>query len=47
MKILVTGGSAFIGSSIVESLSNDHEVLAPSSKELDLTKSNLLHKEFN
>jgi len=39
MKILVTGGSAFIGSSIVESLSNDHEVLAPSSKELDLTKS--------
>ncbi len=38
MKILVTGGSAFIGASIVESLNNENKVSAPTSKELDVTE---------
>lgn len=36
MKILVTGGSGFIGKNLVEYLSQKHEVLAPSHNELDL-----------
>ena len=39
MKILVTGGSAFIGASIAESLNDKNQVSAPTSKELDVTES--------
>ena len=37
MRILVTGGSGFIGRNLVEHLSRSHEVLAPTHAELDLT----------
>lgn len=36
MKILVTGGSGFIGRHLAEELSEDHSVLSPTRKELDL-----------
>jgi len=42
MKILVTGSSGFIGSSIVEAFRNTYDILAPSSNELDLTKSSVV-----
>ena len=35
-KILITGGSGFIGKNLVEHLSQTHKVHAPSSQELDL-----------
>ena len=39
-RILLTGGSGFIGKNILESfLAKKHEIIAPSSKELDLTNS--------
>lgn len=37
MKILVTGGSGFVGRNLVEHLGGRHEVLAPSHAELELT----------
>ena len=37
MKILLTGGGGFIGRNVREHLSRDHEVLAPTHTELDLT----------
>jgi GDP-L-fucose synthase len=37
MKILVTGGSGFIGRNLVEHLQESHEVLAPTHAELELT----------
>lgn len=37
MKVLVTGGSGFIGQSMVACLSPKHDVLAPPRAELDLT----------
>lgn len=37
MKILVTGGSGFIGRNIIESFSSRHHVLAPTHRQLDLT----------
>jgi len=37
MRILVTGGSGFIGRNLVEHLRRGHEVLAPTHGELDLT----------
>jgi GDP-L-fucose synthase len=37
MRVLVTGGSGFIGHNLVEHLSRSHEVLAPTHAELDLT----------
>jgi len=37
MRILLTGGSGFIGRNLVEHLSRDHEVFAPTHADLDLT----------
>ena len=39
MKILITGGSGFIGRSLIKALNQEHEVFSPSSQELDLTNS--------
>ena len=39
MKILITGGSGFIGRSLVKALNQEYDVFAPSSKELDITNS--------
>ena len=36
MRILITGGSGFIGRNLAEQLGSRYEVLAPSSGELDL-----------
>lgn len=36
MKILITGGSGFIGRNLIEYLSQKHEIFAPTHKELDL-----------
>lgn len=38
MRILVTGGSGFIGRNLVQHFASTYEVLAPSSAELDLLK---------
>ena len=38
MRILVTGGSGFIGRNLAEQFASTYEVLAPSSAELDLLK---------
>ena len=38
MRILITGGSGFIGRNLAEQLASVYEVLAPSSSELDLLK---------
>ena len=35
MKILITGGSGFIGRNLIKSLKEDNEVFYPNSKELD------------
>ncbi len=37
MKVFLTGGRGFLGRNLVEGLGKDIEILAPSSKELDLT----------
>jgi GDP-L-fucose synthase len=37
MKLLITGGSGFIGRNLVEQLGPDHEILAPTHAELELT----------
>jgi UDP-glucose 4-epimerase len=47
MRILVTGGSGFIGRNLVEHLSRSHEVLAPTHDELDLTDSVALDRWFS
>ena len=39
MKILITGGSGFIGRSLIKALNQEHDVFSPSSKELDVTNS--------
>ena len=36
MRILITGGSGFIGRNLAEQLAGTYELLAPSSAELDL-----------
>jgi len=36
MKILITGGSGFIGKNLVEYFSDKHDILSPGHKELDL-----------
>jgi UDP-glucose 4-epimerase len=47
MRILVTGGSGFIGRNLVEHLSRDHEVLAPTHAELDLADPGALDGWFS
>ena len=42
MRVLFTGGNGFIGKNIVPLLRQDHEVLAPSSSELDMRDANAL-----
>jgi UDP-glucose 4-epimerase len=37
MKILVTGGSGFVGRNLVKALNKDYDVYSPTSNELDLT----------
>ena len=37
MKILITGGSGFVGRNLVKTLNKDYDVYSPSSSELDLT----------
>lgn len=47
MRILITGGNGFIGSYLKKHLSIQHEVIAPSSKELDLIDSVSVSNFFN
>ena len=44
MKILITGGSGFIGRNLIKVLKQEHEVFSPSSTDLDLTDSNAVDK---
>jgi UDP-glucose 4-epimerase len=46
MRILLTGGSGFIGRNLAEYLRRDHEVLAPGRTELDLTDPDALDRWF-
>jgi UDP-glucose 4-epimerase len=47
MRVLVTGGSGFIGRNLVEHLSRSHEVLAPGRAELDLADPRSLDAWFS
>jgi UDP-glucose 4-epimerase len=40
MKVLVTGGSGFIGRNLIEGLASKYDIYAPSRSELDLTDEN-------
>jgi UDP-glucose 4-epimerase len=44
MKVFLTGGRGFLGRNLVEGLGKDIEILAPSSKELDLTDQSAVEK---
>jgi len=46
MKILVTGGSGFIGKNIIEYFSDIHQLYYPTSKELNLINSEEVHSWF-
>lgn len=46
MKILITGASGFIGKYLKNYFSNKHEVITPTSKELDLTNEELVSDFF-
>ena len=46
MKILITGGSGFIGKNLVEYFSKRHEVSAPSHKELELADDDAVRDYF-
>ncbi|RJQ33538.1 MAG: SDR family oxidoreductase [Actinobacteria bacterium] len=45
-KILVTGGSGFIGRNLIESLSDKYEVLAPTHSQLELTSDQAVANYF-
>jgi nucleoside-diphosphate-sugar epimerase len=44
MKILITGGSGFVGRNLVKALSKDHDVFSPLSSTLDLTNEKEVQK---
>jgi UDP-glucose 4-epimerase len=44
MTILITGGSGFIGKSLVEGLKGKHKILAPRRKQLDILNANAVEK---
>lgn len=46
MKILITGGSGFIGRNLAEQLAQRHDVFAPSHKELDLLNEDAVNRFF-
>ncbi len=46
MRVLVTGGSGFIGRNLIEYLARTHEVLAPTHAELDLADPGALDRWF-
>lgn len=46
MKILITGGSGFIGRNLIEYLSQKHEIFAPTHKELDLIDDDAVQDYF-
>lgn len=46
MKILITGASGFIGKYLKTYLSNEHELLTPTSSELDLTDTSAVNSFF-
>lgn len=46
MKILLTGGSGFIGRNIIEAFDSRYTIIAPSSKELDLTDESAVRSFF-
>ena len=41
-RVLLTGGRGFIGRHLQEQLSTRYEIIAPTSRELDLTKAELV-----
>ena len=46
MKILITGANGFIGKYLKTYLSSDHDLLTPTSSELDLTNTNAVNDYF-
>jgi len=46
MKVLLTGGSGFIGKNIIESLGKRYKIVAPSSTELDLSNETVVEAFF-
>ena len=46
MKILLTGGSGFVGKNIIEMLGKKHEIVAPTHKELELADQDAMDTYF-
>ena len=46
MKILITGGTGLLGSNLVKILQENHQVLSPTRKELDITNNTSVDKYF-
>jgi GDP-L-fucose synthase len=44
MNILITGGNGFVGKTLIQKLKVNHQIFAPTSKELDLTDSEQVDK---